>query len=281
MVKNNNEGGRLEMDGGMTMLDVGEEEGMRLRVMMVHDGIDGSVLRGVEIVRMKREKVEVDKLNLDIRLFERKGKIRVREHQIRVHEEGENQDQLVIALRDCALFVGEVRLEGLDHGHILNTPKDFKPSVDNKVSHGLRIHDAHTNLLTRGPASTNLPARSPTLRTCPPVIQHMFNAKSRLGEPYSFGRDHPSLNNNFPRLGGETNNNKHPFTTSRLSENDSPERDDHSPKTWAPRLCEMLPYNLPTMLLLAWASGSRLSEILEHKLEFVFLLFSPRRAYLA
>jgi len=57
--------------------------------------------------------VEVDKLNLDIRLFERKGKIRVREHQIRVHEEGENQDQLVIALRDCALFVGEVRLEGV------------------------------------------------------------------------------------------------------------------------------------------------------------------------
>jgi len=32
-----------------------------------------------------------------------------------------------------------------------------------KVSHGLRIHDAHTNLPARGLASTNLPARSPTI----------------------------------------------------------------------------------------------------------------------
>jgi len=55
---------------------------------------------------MQREKVEVNKLNLDIWLFERKGKIRVR-------EEGENQERLEITLRDYALFVGEVRLEAM------------------------------------------------------------------------------------------------------------------------------------------------------------------------
>jgi len=54
-------------------------------------------------------------------------------------------------------------------------PKAFQPLTYNKVSHGLRIHDAHTNLPARGPASTNLPAHSPTLRTYPPVVQHMWS----------------------------------------------------------------------------------------------------------
>ena len=40
------------------------------------------------------------------------------------------------------------------------------------IDHGLRIYDASTNLPTRGPAFTNLLARSPTLRTSPPVVQH-------------------------------------------------------------------------------------------------------------
>jgi len=39
---------------------------------------------------MQREKVKVNRLNWDIRLFERKEKITVREHQIRVREKGEN-----------------------------------------------------------------------------------------------------------------------------------------------------------------------------------------------
>ncbi|QCD78960.1 hypothetical protein DEO72_LG1g2597 [Vigna unguiculata] len=43
----------------------------------------------------------------------------------------------------------------------------------NKVSHGLMIPDAHTNLPARGPASTNLPARNPALRTYPSVVQHI------------------------------------------------------------------------------------------------------------
>ncbi|QCD99248.1 hypothetical protein DEO72_LG7g529 [Vigna unguiculata] len=34
------------------------------------------------------------------------------------------------------------------------------------------IYDASTNLSASGPTSTNLPARSPTLRTSSPVVQH-------------------------------------------------------------------------------------------------------------
>jgi len=45
----------------------------------------------------------------------------------------------------------------------------------NIVSLGLRVYDARTNLPVRGPASTNLPARSLTLRTCPPVVQHTWS----------------------------------------------------------------------------------------------------------
>ncbi|QCE03516.1 hypothetical protein DEO72_LG8g1541 [Vigna unguiculata] len=56
---------------------------------------------------------------------------------------------------------------------ISDSPKAVQLLTYNKVSHGLRIPDAHTNLPARGPASTNLPARSPTLRTYPPVVQHM------------------------------------------------------------------------------------------------------------
>jgi len=55
------------------------------------------------------------------------------------------------------------------------TSRLFHLQFNNKVSHGLRIYDAHTNLPTRGPASTNIPVRSPTLRTCPPVVQHMWS----------------------------------------------------------------------------------------------------------
>ena len=54
-------------------------------------------------------------------------------------------------------------------------PRLLNLQFNNKVSHGLRIHDAHTNLPARGPASTNLPARSPNLRTCLPVVQHMWS----------------------------------------------------------------------------------------------------------
>jgi len=38
------------------------------------------------------------------------------------------------------------------------------------MEHGLRIYDAPMNLPTRGLASTNLPARSATLQTSPPVV---------------------------------------------------------------------------------------------------------------
>ncbi|QCE11631.1 hypothetical protein DEO72_LG10g2866 [Vigna unguiculata] len=42
------------------------------------------------------------------------------------------------------------------------------------LSGGLKQeYDAHTNLPTRGHASTKLPACSPALRTYPPVVQHM------------------------------------------------------------------------------------------------------------
>jgi len=51
---------------------------------------------------------------------------------------------------------------------------DVQLLIHNKVSHGLRIPDAHTNMLAHGPTSTNLPTRSPTLRTYPPVVQHMW-----------------------------------------------------------------------------------------------------------
>ena len=54
-------------------------------------------------------------------------------------------------------------------------PRLLNFQFNNKVSHGLRIHDAHTNLPACGPASTNLPARSPTLWTCPPIVQHMWS----------------------------------------------------------------------------------------------------------
>ena len=52
-------------------------------------------------------------------------------------------------------------------------PRLFNLQFNNKVSPRLRIYDAHTNLSARGPASMNLPARSRTLRTYPPVVQHM------------------------------------------------------------------------------------------------------------
>jgi len=59
---------------------------------------------------------------------------------------------------------------------ISHYPQGFSAITSiNQVSHRLRIYDAHMNLPARGPASTNLPARSPTLRTYPPVVQHMWS----------------------------------------------------------------------------------------------------------
>ncbi|QCD89892.1 hypothetical protein DEO72_LG4g844 [Vigna unguiculata] len=78
----------------------------------------------------------------------------------------------------------------------------------NKVSHGLRIPDAYTNLPASGPASTNLPARSPTLRTYPPVVQHIMQTgftcegslrRAHLARARSLFAQHSNT-----RLGGET-----------------------------------------------------------------------------
>jgi len=60
------------------------------------------------------------------------------------------------------------------HDYILVTfstcSKVVQLLTHNKVSHGLWIPDAHTNMPARGPASTNLPACSPTLWTYLPVV---------------------------------------------------------------------------------------------------------------
>ncbi|QCD83486.1 hypothetical protein DEO72_LG2g3830 [Vigna unguiculata] len=50
------------------------------------------------------------------------------------------------------------------------SPRLFSLHNIQLVSLGLTIYDAHTNLLARGPASTNLHARSPALRTSPLVV---------------------------------------------------------------------------------------------------------------
>jgi len=49
-------------------------------------------------------------------------------------------------------------------------PKAFQPSQHTNSSLGFRVYDAHTNLSARGPTFTNLPARSPALRTSPLVV---------------------------------------------------------------------------------------------------------------
>jgi len=77
----------------------------------------------------------------------------------------------------------------------------FNLQHNNKVSHGLRIYDAHTNLSARGHASTNLPARSPTLRTCPPVVQHMWSTSyvhPRTQHLSIVSTDHTNLPRSYP-----------------------------------------------------------------------------------
>jgi len=55
-------------------------------------------------------------------------------------------------------------------------PQGFSTSNSpNKLAMDSGSYDTHTNLPARGPKSTNLPAHSPTLRTCPPVVQHLWS----------------------------------------------------------------------------------------------------------
>jgi len=81
-------------------------------------------------------------------------------------------------------------------------PKGFSTfNSHNKVSHRLRIYDAHTNLSGHGPASTNLPARSPTLRTCPPIVQHTWSTSyvpPRKQHLSSVGTKHTNLPRSYP-----------------------------------------------------------------------------------
>jgi len=80
-------------------------------------------------------------------------------------------------------------------------PRLFTFQLNHKVSHGLRIHDAHTNLPARGPVSTNLPARSPTLRTCLPVVQHMWSTSHvppRTQHLSTVSTEHTNLPRSYP-----------------------------------------------------------------------------------
>jgi len=55
---------------------------------------------------------------------------------------------------------------------------------------------ASTNLPAHGPTSMNLPARSHTLRTSPPVVQHTWSNKYeplRLQQPSSVNTEHTNL----------------------------------------------------------------------------------------
>jgi len=83
----------------------------------------------------------------------------------------------------------------------LTLPRLFNLQLNNKVSHVLRIHDAHTNLPVRGPASTNLSARSPTLWTYPPVVQHMWSISyvpSRTQHLSTVSTEHTNLPRSYP-----------------------------------------------------------------------------------
>jgi len=80
-------------------------------------------------------------------------------------------------------------------------PRLFNLHTNNKVSHGLRIHDAHMNLPARGPASTNLPARSHTLQICPPVVQHMWSTSyvpPRTQHLSTVSTEHTNLPRSYP-----------------------------------------------------------------------------------
>jgi len=63
------------------------------------------------------------------------------------------------------------------------------------------FHDAHTNLPARGLASTNLLARSPTLRTYPPVVQHMWSSSyvpPRTQHLSTMSTEHTNLPRSYP-----------------------------------------------------------------------------------
>ena len=59
------------------------------------------------------------------------------------------------------------------------------------------------NLPARGPASTNLPTRSPTLRTCPPVVQHMWSISPRTSlhvASLNVSTEHTNLPRSYPHV---------------------------------------------------------------------------------
>jgi len=73
----------------------------------------------------------------------------------------------------------------------------------NIVNHGLMIYDAHTNLPAHGPASTNLPICSPTLRTYPPVVQHMWSTRyvpPRTQHLTNVSTEHTNLSRSYPHM---------------------------------------------------------------------------------
>jgi len=64
------------------------------------------------------------------------------------------------------------------------------------LGHRPRIYHASTNLAVRGPTSTNLRARSPTLRTFLPVVQHTWSNNQeppRSQQPLSVSMEHTNL----------------------------------------------------------------------------------------
>jgi len=80
-------------------------------------------------------------------------------------------------------------------------PRLFNHQFNNKISHGHKIYDAHMNMSVCGPASTNLSARSPTLRTCPPVVQHMWSTSyvpPRTQHLSTMSTEHTSLPRSYP-----------------------------------------------------------------------------------
>ena len=100
------------------------------------------------------------------------------------------------------------------------SPRLFKLHFTQLVSLGLRIYNAHTNLPTRGPASTNLVALSPALWTCPPVVQHTWSTSyvpPRTQHPSSVSTEHTNLPCSYPHtrvLGYETSHSyRQVFTT--------------------------------------------------------------------
>jgi len=80
-------------------------------------------------------------------------------------------------------------------------PRLFNLQFNNKVSHGLKIYDAHTNLPARGSASTNLPARSPTLRTYLLVVQPIWSTSyvpPHMQHQSTMSTEHMNLPRSYP-----------------------------------------------------------------------------------